>query len=105
MAEKPLHKRKKPAPKKPKKGIKKLRQEIDAVDNAILKLLGQRFKIAEQIGSIKRAQGSAIRRPAREKQVIASRSRTAKKQGLNPELVKRLYRQIMDETAKVQQKK
>ncbi len=104
MAKKPLHRRK-PASKKPKKGIPQLRQEIDAVDRQIIKLLSQRFKLAEQVGDIKRAQGSAIRRPAREKQVLATQGQIAEQFEVSPALVKRLYRQIMSESAKRQQKK
>ncbi|HWI83941.1 prephenate dehydratase [Ramlibacter sp.] len=47
-----------------------LRVEIDAVDRQLLQLLNRRAALANEVGEIKRAEGSPVFRPEREAQVI-----------------------------------
>jgi chorismate mutase-like protein len=47
-----------------------LRDQIDALDKQLLQLLNQRARVAEQVGEIKRAEGSPFFRPDRVAQVI-----------------------------------
>ena len=48
-----------------------LRVQIDTIDQQLLTLLNQRARVAEQVGEIKRAEGSPFFRPDRVAQVIA----------------------------------
>jgi chorismate mutase/prephenate dehydratase len=48
----------------------KLRAEIDSVDRELLRLLNRRAALANEVGGIKRAEGSTVFRPEREAQVI-----------------------------------
>src|SRR5512133_1735930 len=48
----------------------RLRVEIDAVDRELLRLLNQRAALANEVGEIKRAEGTTVFRPEREAQVI-----------------------------------
>ncbi|MCI4440703.1 prephenate dehydratase [Tibeticola sp.] len=71
-----------------------LRQQIDAIDQQLLDLLNQRARVAEQVGEIKRAEGSPFFRPDRVAQVIA------KVQAANPgpllnQHVAAIWREIM----------
>jgi chorismate mutase/prephenate dehydratase len=50
--------------------LPELRQAIDAVDRDLLALLNQRAALANEVGEIKRAEGSPVFRPEREAQVI-----------------------------------
>jgi len=50
--------------------LKKLRSEIDNIDNEILKLLNKRMKIAKKIGKIKNRENKQIYKPEREKEII-----------------------------------
>ena len=47
-----------------------LRQQIDAVDRELLALLNRRAALAQEVGEIKKKEGSAAFRPEREAQVI-----------------------------------
>jgi len=47
-----------------------LRVQIDSIDQQLLSLLNQRARVAEQVGEIKRAEGSPFFRPDRVAQVI-----------------------------------
>lgn len=52
------------------KSLADLRVQIDAVDRDLLQLLNQRAALANEVGEIKRAEGSPVFRPEREAQVI-----------------------------------
>ena len=52
------------------KTLPELRVEIDALDQQLLKVLSQRASLANEVGEIKRAEGSPVFRPEREAQVI-----------------------------------
>jgi chorismate mutase/prephenate dehydratase len=47
-----------------------IRTEIDAIDRQLLQLLNRRAALANEVGEIKRAEGSTVFRPDREAQVI-----------------------------------
>jgi len=53
-----------------KKDLAQLRTEIDAVDRQLLTLLNARASLANEVGDLKRAEGSVVYRPEREAQVI-----------------------------------
>ena len=59
-------------------GLAGLREQIDALDRQLLDMLNQRAHLAEQVGDIKRAEGSPFFRPDRVAQVLE------KIQQLNP---------------------
>jgi chorismate mutase/prephenate dehydratase len=50
--------------------LAQLRTEIDAVDRELLALLNRRAGLANEVGELKRAEGSPVFRPEREAQVI-----------------------------------
>src|SRR6185369_14246673 len=52
------------------KPLSELRTSIDAVDRELLALLNRRAALANEVGEIKRAEGSPVFRPEREAQVI-----------------------------------
>ena len=75
-------------------GLAVLREQIDALDRQLLDLLNQRAHLAEQVGDIKRAEGSPFFRPDRVAQVLE------KIQQLNPGPLKNthvaaIWREIM----------
>ena len=79
---------------KPADGLAGLRQQIDALDRQLLDMLNQRAHLAEQVGDIKRAEGSPFFRPDRVAQVLE------KIQQLNPGPLKNnhvaaIWREIM----------
>jgi chorismate mutase/prephenate dehydratase len=52
------------------KTLPELRVQIDAVDRELLELLNRRAALANEVGDIKRVEGSPVFRPEREAQVI-----------------------------------
>lgn len=52
--------------------LRALRDQIDAIDRELLRLLNERARIAQRVGEVKRAEGSPFFRPDRVAQVIAN---------------------------------
>jgi chorismate mutase/prephenate dehydratase len=50
--------------------LKKLREEIDKIDNEILRLLNKRMEIVKKVGELKNSSNAPIYRPEREKEII-----------------------------------
>jgi len=60
--------------------LKKLRNEIDNIDNEILRLLNKRMKIVKKVGELKNNTNAPIYRPEREKEIIERLTDLSKKQ-------------------------
>lgn len=63
--------------------LEELRKHIDDVDARIIGLIGERVRIAEEIGKGKRAKGRMIEDREREKKVLENIRRLAKKQNID----------------------
>lgn len=62
--------------------LEELRQELNAIDDAILNLLEQRFQVTDEVAVVKNAAGAPLTDPAREEELI----RRLKKQARHPAL-------------------
>ncbi len=71
-----------------------LRLQIDALDRQLLKLLNQRAGLAQQVGDIKKQEGSAVFRPEREAQVIEG-LKNVNEGPLQTESIAPIWREIM----------
>jgi len=81
-----------------------LRDEIDKIDEVIVRLLDRRARCAYAIGRLKRDQGLSIYEPQREAAVIAHVKELNVKLGgpLDEHAIGRLYERIMDEARRIQ---
>jgi chorismate mutase len=84
--------------------LEALREEIDRIDEVIVRLLDRRSRCAYAIGRIKREQGLPIYEPQREATVIARVKELNIKLGgpLDEHAIGRLYERIMDEARRIQ---
>jgi chorismate mutase / prephenate dehydratase len=71
-----------------------LRVQIDSLDQQLLSLLNQRARVAEEVGVIKRAEGSPFFRPDRVAQVIEKIQNANQGPLLNPHVAS-IWREIM----------
>ncbi len=76
------------------KTLEQLRTEIDAVDRELLAALNRRAALANEVGELKRAEGSVVFRPDREAQVI-NKLQAANEGPLKPANVATIWREIM----------
>jgi chorismate mutase len=84
--------------------LESLREEIDRLDEVIVRLLDRRARCAYAIGRIKVEQGRAIYEPQREAAVIGRvKALNASLGGpLDEQAIVRLYERIMDEARRIQ---
>ncbi len=103
--------RKKPSTKKPvsrqapeevENTLGPLRKGIDRVDSRLVKLLNERAKLVEQIGSIKRKQGTPVYAPHREAQVL-DRAIKANQGPLPDRAIEGVYRELMSGSFAIEQ--
>jgi chorismate mutase/prephenate dehydratase len=74
--------------------LQSLRERIDAVDGELLTLLNRRARLAQEVGELKKREGSVVFRPEREAQVIDGLK--ARNPGpLQDESVAPIWREIM----------
>ncbi len=77
------------------RNLDEMRGRIDAVDREIVRLLAERSGYVQQVVRFKRTADDA-RAPARAEQVIARVRAHADEMGIDPDLVERIYRLMID---------
>ncbi len=84
--------------------LEALREEIDKIDEVIVRLLDRRARCAYAIGRLKHEQGLQIYEPAREAAVMTHVRAVNTELGgpLDGDAVVRLYERIMDEARRIQ---
>ncbi len=74
-----------------------LRNDIDRVDEVLVRLLNERARVACEIGQLKKALGIELYQPEREKLVLAHVRGIAAEGPLGPDAIARLFERIIDE--------
>jgi chorismate mutase-like protein len=77
--------------------LEDLRNDIDRVDEVIVRLLNERARVVCEIGRLKKAQAVPIYQPDREKHVLAHVRGIAVEGPLGPDAIARLFERIIDE--------
>jgi isochorismate pyruvate lyase len=72
------------------------RAKIDALDAQIVALLGQRFDVIRDVAVLKAKHGIAPILPDRVEEVVSHARARAEKAGVDPKLVEKIYRIIID---------
>lgn len=89
--------------------IEEIREAIDNIDRDIISLLKQRFEYVKEVVRFKEPNKESIVAKERFDSVIASRRHLAKENGLNPDVIERMYRELLthfiDEELKIIQQK
>ncbi len=75
--------------------LEDLRKRIDKTDTEIVKLIGERIRIAREIGGEKEREGKQINDLAREKRVSEHIKRIARSENMDQEVIESIYQQIM----------
>jgi chorismate mutase-like protein len=81
-----------------------LRDDIDRVDEVLVRLLNERARVACEIGRIKKEQGIEVYQPEREKQVIAHVRTVAAEGPLGADAIGRLFERIIDEARRLERR-
>ena len=81
-----------------------LRNDIDRVDEVLVRLLNERARVACEIGRIKKDLGIGVYQPEREKQVLAHVRGIAAEGPLGPDAIARLFERIIDEARRLERR-
>jgi chorismate mutase len=88
-------------PEESRKELAELRDQIDAIDLALLEWLNRRTGVVEEIGRLKEELGLPVYEPSREEGVF--KNVIANNQGpLSAEAVQRIFERIIDEMRSLQ---
>lgn len=75
-------------------GMEDIRNEIDRLDRAVISLLGKRYKYVMTASKFKTSETS-VRAPERFKAMLQKRGEWAASEGLNPDVIEKLYRDLV----------
>jgi len=81
-----------------------LRNDIDRVDEVLVRLLNERARVACEIGKLKKTLGIEVYQPEREKQVLQHVRGVASEGPLGPEAIARLFERIIDEARRLERR-
>ena len=81
-----------------------LRNDIDRVDEVLVRLLNERARCACEIGRLKKALGVDVYQPDREKQVLDHVRGVAAEGPLGPDAIARLFERIIDEARRLERR-
>jgi chorismate mutase-like protein len=73
------------------------RQQIDFLDQRIVKLIQDRARVVEEVGKLKREAHQPVTVPGREQQVIAKAQELAKGGPLPSDAVGRIFQKLVEE--------
>ena len=76
------------------KNIEDIRRNIDALDREIIDLIGRRARYVERAAHFKTGEQS-VRAHERQKNMLATRRRWAEENGLDPDVIEALYRNLI----------
>jgi chorismate mutase len=83
------------------KDIQEIRDEIDKIDHNILKLLGDRNRCVEEIIHFKKDKNQVVAK-TRQKELFALRGKWAKEFNLDPDLIEKIYKVLIDHNIRKQ---
>lgn len=75
-------------------GMEDIRREIDAIDQAVIKLLGKRFQYVLAASKYKTS-ATSVRAPERFKAMLATRREWAEAEGLSPDAIEKMYSNLV----------
>jgi chorismate mutase-like protein len=81
-----------------------LRQDIDRVDEVLVRLLNERARCVCEIGRLKKTEGIEVYQPDREKDVLTHVRTVASEGPLGPDAVARLFERIIDEARRLERR-
>ncbi len=79
------------------------RQQIDAIDAALIQLLAQRFAVAQQVATLKKQHNLPARLPQRIAQVQQQAQQWAAEQGVPVALVQHIWQQLIEFTCQYEE--
>lgn len=86
------------------KGLRRLREEIDFLDDMIMLLMSQRQHLVREVGSVKRKRRIPVPDAAREQEILRKRLSQAAEADLDPSFIRKLYQVIFSHARAIQRR-
>ena len=83
--------------------MQNIRNQINDIDNQIIKLLSGRMDLVKELGQIKQSSGAEVQDKIRETEIRTRLKELAEKEGLDPDFVDHLYTHIFIESRGIQE--
>ncbi|HWI18186.1 MAG TPA: prephenate dehydratase domain-containing protein, partial [Vicinamibacterales bacterium] len=80
-----------------------LRRSLDDIDSVLVSALGERARLAREIAHVKADGEGPVRDADRETALLQHRSAVGERLGLDPAFVRRIFREILDDSVRRQQ--
>ncbi len=78
------------------KSIEEIREHIDQIDHEIIELLGKRFGFVKEVVKYKKPDKDSIIAEKRKNKVLQERRNLAMKNGLDPDIIENIYRELIE---------
>jgi chorismate mutase/prephenate dehydratase len=85
------------------RSVADLRRSVDDIDKVILNALGERARLSREIVAVKAETAGPVRDETREAALLQHRTAYGEQLGLEPGFVRRIYREILDDSVRRQQ--
>lgn len=85
------------------KDLAELRKSLDDIDGVLVSALGERARLARQIAEVKADADGPVRDADRETALLQHRATFGERVGLDPAFVRRIFREILDDSVRRQQ--
>jgi chorismate mutase-like protein len=82
--------------------LQALRARIDELDEALVRVVGERLEVCREIAAIKEHTDSPVIQPARVREVVMSRRQQALDRGIDPDFAEQLFRVLLAETHRIE---
>ncbi len=80
-----------------------MRKSLDDIDAVLVSALGERARLSRQIADLKAGEEGPVRDADRETALLQHRSTFGERLGLDPAFVRRVFREILDDSVRRQQ--
>lgn len=80
-----------------------MRKSLDDIDSVLVSALGERARLAREIAQVKAEGEGPVRDADREAALLQHRSAVGERLGLDPAFVRRIFREILDDSVRRQQ--
>tara|TARA_Y100000310_G_scaffold335971_1_gene419337 strand:+ start:3102 stop:3374 length:273 start_codon:yes stop_codon:yes gene_type:complete len=83
--------------------LKEIREHLDRIDAALVSLLAERMSFIPKVAEAKLRNNIQRHQPERELEIINNKRTLAGKTGLNPDLVEKLFRSVIEDAHRIEE--
>lgn len=82
--------------------LSEIRKELDKLDAELVSTLSKRMALIPEVAKYKKQNNIARYQPEREKQVIETKRKLAKELKVNPDLVEKIFKEIINDAHRIE---